>query len=857
MTPELAAELAESQNATDVGLRCRHFPTLDIDCTDQKLVAAMLGALRFVVKRLGGAPIVRAREKTEKRALVFRLKDDAQPFRKRLLIFRPADPASGLDPFRIELLADGQQVKIAGNHPETGTSYLPSHRGRSFSSSWDWTDVSYIDERDADAILEAVRNAVLADGRYVVGKSGVGGVRGTRRPLGQNPADQGSQSSVSVLVEAISPNTVDRYPGYEDALTVCAAIAGASGGAEWGRDLWVEFACGEDSEWANTPDWALERWQSFVEGGSELGLDWLIHMAGDCGLGPDALRKVRVDQSRSSGVFEAVEDRSGDLPIRRGEIITAKQIVSYITSGRGEDLISDRGMTRRGWPGRADLPVRIEKPSDFFKRFIQVRSTAQFIDRRTGEVLRTEDAMQGMLGSHGIATHAVLEKTNAKGELVGYRKIWPWAVGRAELISVSELKYWPGYPEFFEGDRGKVVFNTWRPHSALADALDRAEELSEAAEAGGAGGTGRVEPEQVWWWLRLVKHLFADCDGGVPAQIIAGRFLDWAAYLVGYPENKPGHQYLISSPIQGVGKSMMAECLALALGKSNACTVEGSVVAAGWNLHARSKLAIVEELMDRGTHREARATYNRLKTQLSPYPHEIQINQKFEPIMHARNSAGWLGFSNHDTEALAVDPNERRLVILILTADRLPADIARDVISAMADPKKISLLTRWLAERAVLDLPKVERDWVGPDDDGSGGGQVRLEIVEGNAWHTEAKQETIDASGGAVAQWVLQKIAMGEWPDITTADHVLAYMRTHPLWAARGAQLTPALIGTSLHEAGLVRLGRGQQFRVEGQRFRLWATESGAKQFKGCEKYHRGLQKFLFDSLENAGKFEK
>lgn len=842
MTPdEIRAHAAAGR--TEAGLLCRDYPAIDIDCDDPTIYNIIIqgakGVLLALNRARGGHAIKRGRDGSPRIALVYRRRKGHAPWAKRVYHFEPTDPASGLSPFKIETLGDGQQVKLAGTHPDTGGRYRPEIGGVRLAddpvafmeAAKTLTEISAAEIGD---VVDCMVRAIETDGRYRLVNTyetrSRGDGDGRRVPLGSNSLMLGARGLVEELVRLIGVNTAEKFPDHMDAVAVCAAIAGASGGAEWGRELWTKWAL-EESEYPNSRSWCDLRWASFEREGTSSGIDRLVELAEIHG-GREAAalaRKWRGNRVRRTGAFTAVRDDTTEDPTKaEGSAalapITASQALRLIRKGDGAHLVANRLVSRRGWARPEARPSRITKPAEFFDRFVYVQADKMFFDRVTGEHLANNDTLQAALASHPIARHPALAKTNAKGEEVGYHRIWPWALDQREIVSVTRRDYWPGQPEFYVGEKGEAVWNTWRPHPALPKALADAEAL-------GPGAPPLVRDDEVRWFLDVVDHLIDDCDEQVPDAVIRERFLDWGAFGVGYPELKPGHHFLISSNTQGVGKSTLAELLMAVLGPDNSRAAEAGDIGGEWGYHLTTKLVAVEELIDIGTQREARQKYNKVKTFLSPYPSKVPVNQKNLAVIYVPNVTMWIMFSNHDAEALAIDNNERRLVILILSCGRLPAHISKAARAALKDPAKIELLVRWFADRAVRELPKMV-----PHPDGPEFGEItRFDLVSGNAWNTLAKDETREASGGAIAQWITGEIKAGRWPKVTTSAAVLEHMREHPLWAAKATQLTPNLVARGMREAGLVYLNKGAQGRAEPRagapRVRFWGTAATNREF--------------------------
>jgi len=159
-------------DALNTGALCRLMPTLDIDITNNAAAEAIENLVRErfaergeVLTRIGRPP---------KRAILFRT---AAPFKK--IVGGAVAPDGGAEQ-KIEFLADGQQVVVAGIHPETNQPYV-WHGGAPGSIKYD--QLPHISEAEASAL---VADAV----ELLCGKFGYS--RAAERPRNANGGDAGA-----------------------------------------------------------------------------------------------------------------------------------------------------------------------------------------------------------------------------------------------------------------------------------------------------------------------------------------------------------------------------------------------------------------------------------------------------------------------------------------------------------------------------------------------------------------------------------------------------------------------------------------------------------------------------------------
>jgi hypothetical protein len=157
-------------DAVNTGVLTFRMPTLDIDVLNEEAVRAIEDHVRehyeesgYVLPRIGKPP---------KRAIPFRTEE---PFKKIAVNLIAADGSEGQ---KIEFLADGQQVVVAGIHPDTRKPY-DWPRGQPGQIKLE--DLPYIREAEAHALVETIVEILVRDFGYK---------RAVSRP-GKRQADSG------------------------------------------------------------------------------------------------------------------------------------------------------------------------------------------------------------------------------------------------------------------------------------------------------------------------------------------------------------------------------------------------------------------------------------------------------------------------------------------------------------------------------------------------------------------------------------------------------------------------------------------------------------------------------------------
>jgi Family of unknown function (DUF5906) len=140
--------------ANNTGALCRLMPTLDIDILNEDAVRAIEEYIRehceergYILVRIGKAP---------KRAIPFRT---IEPFAK---IIASVVPPSGRAE-KIEFLADGQQVVVAGIHPETMQPYR-WHGGEPGQIALE--ELPYVREEDARQLVDGAVEILVREFGY-------------------------------------------------------------------------------------------------------------------------------------------------------------------------------------------------------------------------------------------------------------------------------------------------------------------------------------------------------------------------------------------------------------------------------------------------------------------------------------------------------------------------------------------------------------------------------------------------------------------------------------------------------------------------------------------------------------------
>jgi hypothetical protein len=233
------------------GVRTGPCPVADVDCTNPRVADAVVSAIAGFVKR----PLsVRGRSNSSKVAIMFRLKDRAEPFKK--ITMEATDETGQKQKF--EVLAEGQQLVVAGMHPD---GVLYEWRGPHPTE----TNLPEIDLGDAKQITDLAMEAMVGAGCMDVRRSGTATTskktankkivaltqRGDEAPFKE--AIRVKEAIRDILHRRL-PNTRDR--DRENVVGIIAKVRVASGKpwAEVYEEIVLPWACND--EWPeNTRAW--------------------------------------------------------------------------------------------------------------------------------------------------------------------------------------------------------------------------------------------------------------------------------------------------------------------------------------------------------------------------------------------------------------------------------------------------------------------------------------------------------------------------------------------------------------------------------------------------------------------------
>lgn len=399
----------------------------------------------------------------------------------------------------------------------------------------------------------------------------------------------------------------------------------------------------------------------------------------------------------------------------------------------------------------------IEQPPSpidaMFARYIWVERLKVAFDRNSGDLL---DNVQFAV------RHNVIARPSSK------ENAWALWTGDAQRLErVASATYRPGMDMIVHEKAGACV-NTWH----------------------GPDWTPTVvTDEDAQPWIEHMAYL-------VPDDSERNILLDWLAFVVQQPAQKPNFQIVWGSRHHGVGKDLALEPVRHALGAHNVRNVQPEQIVddyTDWFENAR--LIVVEDMQAYGK----RSIESRLRPLMAAPPDYVSIRKKFMPVYDAPNLAALI-FLTNERNALPISKEDRRYFVTWCGDEIWPK--AESYYAGIVDwyaQGGREIAASWLMQR---DISKFNH--------------------KGRAPMTDAKIEMIGASLSPLESWIEDGIRDGDGPfkpDIIEANELMRHVPKTFRWDSA----TPTRFGEHLLRAGAQRSYRGRL----GQRIHTTETDRG------------------------------
>lgn len=264
-----------------------------------------------------------------------------------------------------------------------------------------------------------------------------------------------------------------------------------------------------------------------------------------------------------------------------------------------------------------DLPI-----TAMLARYVWVESLALIVDTETGMLLNRE-------------------KFNVRNRHIGApnnKDKCAYSVLTSDVTRLqiaSALTYRPGGDGFVDEDLPGLVgrcVNIWKPSRAVLP-----QGVTEAD----------IQP-----WLDHMAFV-------IPNREERELVINWLAWIVQNPGEKPNWALVVGSTAEGIGKDLMLQPVRVALGTDNVREIGPDDIASGYTDYlVGTRLLIVEEMQMH----ERKAIMNRLKPMIAAPPYTLRVNIKYVPQYEVPNLVAAIFFTNMEN-ALAIAPQDRRYFV--------------------------------------------------------------------------------------------------------------------------------------------------------------------------------------------------
>jgi len=376
-----------------------------------------------------------------------------------------------------------------------------------------------------------------------------------------------------------------------------------------------------------------------------------------------------------------------------------------------------------------------------------------FIGDGSRVALRDRPHIALPLSEFKVLTRA--SQTRVGKKLVPTVDLW---VEDPQRISTHTITYRPGYPEFTTDPDGSDALNLW-------------------ADRQRAPAVASVAP-----FLDHIRYLVGDvaeCE----------RFLDWLAHIEQHPGVLPHTHYLMVAQQTGIGRNWLASLLARVW--AGATRLGFDLVGAmqsGFNgALSRRLLVIVDELKTADTGYGAVNHGQQLKAMLTT--EHRGINPKFGRQHTEFNCARWLMLSQH-YDALPLERNDRRVIVISNPSERKPADYFRRLYQLLDEPAFTGAVGHWLGQRDISGFNPSEP-----------------------APLTVAKGKAIDACIGDVERALID-LRTGTDAQVMRSTQIMEYLQDCGLRPPAGRSLSAAYAAAGMVPCARLVTWQGKKHRV-------------------------------------------
>ena len=782
-----------AKQGQDAGLKCARFPTLDVDCDNQEVGGKVREFLSS--KNLDGYLDRKRDAKGVYRfAAIFRTEEPAP---KQARTYRFTDTG---ETFKLEFLGDGQQVKVLGTHDTpTGGRYFIEGGPRDLATL---PEIGGADHRKL--ILDELEALLIAAFPTLERKSSSSGQVGARRhkkaasPADLDPNNQTwDERRVRELVAALPAND---FEDYDEAFKVCAAIWGSTGGADFGLELWREWAQGGSWGADNDDAWVEKRWSSLTETTSALKeLRGLVvqygHETGNKKASYVAARDTFAALEQTPGM--SIDEVLAEQGIECGG--TKEEIVRMCSVPSRDEITADPLKAATKWP-TASRP--------------KLRECGSLTNALSGMVFRVEDAtlyeratlvpqggrgwqtaaavLKAQFGHAPELDYTVPGKKDTDPPIAKKQPLHDYLSSHPSILRVDTFGYFPGMPELYYDDGRRLVLNQWRCPEVTKTAViaTRRGELVADDDALAKSLFGQL------------AHVLFECMASTDSnwEDFWNLYLDWSAVVVAAPSVKPGHHYLFTGG-QGIGKSLLADIIARFVGYANKQDVSADTLSSGFQDFLKARFITVDELyvLSGGKTRTGHSAYNAMKSFMAKTPQELNLNIKTKPKETAANLSAWQLSTNSTAHDLGLDHDDRRIAVVACESmTKEQKTKAQQVCDQLGELKDQGFSKTWdqeMAEAFAARLAAVMAD------------TARWKAVLGSPPRSNAKVAIITESISPLASHIKTCWEEGRLPDVTSQNELVetcASQWNKPAPHIQNALSSPKAVKDALKELGAV-----------------------------------------------------
>lgn len=263
-------------------------------------------------------------------------------------------------------------------------------------------------------------------------------------------------------------------------------------------------------------------------------------------------------------------------------------------------------------------------------------------------------------------------------------------------------------------------------------------------------------------YLELAEYI-------VPDAKVREHILDWSAFVIQHPEQKPNWHPLLGGA-QGIGKDALIFPIKRAVGFHNTVTIDPDDLESQFNDQvADKKLGILNEIL---SFRDRRFE-DKLKKYTAAPPHELTINPKGASKYTVPNIIALFGMTNHRSQGMTLSKGDRRWMPFWSPARPLSADYYTELWEYLEGDGGLHVW-HWLANR---DLSAHNPKAHAPD--------------------TEYKRELVEVSEDPNLAVLRDRIDERGWPfdsDLVAIDQVMRFLDD--------SRLDRGKVGSMLRELG-------------------------------------------------------